>query len=407
MTSLLSGQTSEIAARRVESSGLTLRLDELVPAVTASVRFTGLPVFAKSAGWLVVRLLNGHAMTWGDFDLGSQQSSSLPLPGQETEPKPSGQQQPEKKAAGTPTGKVQQSESLDDLIQELNEEQLAIDPTPHADLPDADLPVEDLPIGEPSLDDQADGGLPGAGIDLPFFGRTKVSDVGMPAFTIAVGLVDGFNPCAMWVLLFLLSILVNLKDRTRILVVAGTFVLISGLAYFVFMAAWLQVFMLVGLLRPIQIFLGLMAMVVGAIHIKDFFAFKKGVSLSIPESAKPGIYRRVRAIINAENLAGALVAAGILAVLVNVIELLCTAGLPALYTEILTLQEYSLAWNYAYLGLYILCYMFDDALMVGIVTLTLSKKKLQEDQGRWLKLVSGLVIFLLGALMLFFPSWLF
>ena len=274
---------------------------------------------------------------------------------------------------------------------------------------DLELPIGDeneLPIGEDSESGDTDAARETDVIELPLFGRLSANEIGLPLFTLAIGLVDGFNPCAMWVLLFLLSILVNLRDRLRILVVAGTFVVISGVAYFAFMAAWLNVFMLVGLIRWIQVMLGLLALFVGGVHIKDFFAFKKGLSLSIPESAKPGIYRRVRKIVTAEHLWGALVGAVILAVLVNIVELLCTAGLPALYTEVLTMQK--LAWwmNYAYLGLYILAYMFDDALMVTIITLTMSKKKLQESEGKWLKLLSGLVIFVLGIVMLVRPDWL-
>ncbi len=273
------------------------------------------------------------------------------------------------------------------------------------------LPGDDLQIG-----DSNDSALPGTGdaarqkestndqINIPVFGRLSARKLGMPIFTIVVGLVDGFNPCAMWVLLFLLSILVNLKDRRRIFAIAGTFVVVSGLAYYAFMAAWLNVFMLIGYLRPIQVVLALMAILIGSIHVKDFFAFRKGISLSIPESAKPGIYARVRRIVTAEHLAGAVTGAITLAILVNVVELLCTAGLPALYTNILMQQGLSAATRYAYLGLYILAYMFDDGLMVLIVVWTLSKTKLQETQGRWLKLMSGMVILLLGIIMLIRPE---
>lgn len=243
-------------------------------------------------------------------------------------------------------------------------------------------------------------------IRLPLFGEVRLSELGLPLFTIVIGLVDGFNPCAMWVLLFLLSILVNLRDRLRILMIAGVFVVVSGVAYYAFMAAWLNVFLLVGLLRPIQIALGVLAVVVGGIHIKDYFAFKRGISLSIPESAKPGIYRRVRAVVTAEHLWGAITGAIVLAVLVNIIELLCTAGLPALYTQVLTLQGLPSWQNYLYLGLYILAYMLDDSLMVGAVVLTLGKRKLQENEGRWLKLVSGLVVLVLGIVMILRPDWL-
>lgn len=243
-------------------------------------------------------------------------------------------------------------------------------------------------------------------ITLPMLGEVRWRAWGMPAFTIAVGLIDGFNPCAMWVLMFLLSLLVNLRDRWKILAVAGTFVFISGLAYFAFMTAWLSVAKLVIFLRPAQLTLGVLGLIVGLIHIKDFFAFKKGVSLSIPESTKPGLYNRIRRVVMAESLWAAIVGATVLAVLVNIIELLCTAGLPAMYTGILTMQKYPPWENYLYLLLYIAAYMFDDSVMVAIAVVTLGKNKLQERGGRILKLLSGLVIAGLGGVMIFKPNWL-
>lgn len=273
--------------------------------------------------------------------------------------------------------------------------------------PEPELEFE-LPIGDETETDVSTGEDNDVDdtISVPVFGKLNAGKLGLPIFTIAIGLIDGFNPCAMWVLLFLLSILVNVKDRRKILLIAGTFVFISGVAYFIFMAAWLNVFVFIGYLRVIQITLGILAIGVGSIHIKDFFAFKKGISLSIPESAKPGIYQRVRKIVTAENMTGALIGSIILAILVNIIELLCTAGLPALYTHILIMQKLPQWQNYAYLLLYNIAYMFDDGLMVLVVTWTLSKSKLQENQGRWLKLISGVVIALLGFLMIFKPDWL-
>ena len=244
------------------------------------------------------------------------------------------------------------------------------------------------------------------GIDLPWVGYVHVRDLGLPMFTLLIGLVDGFNPCAMWVLVFLLSVLVNVKDRRKIAAIAVTFVTVSGLAYFAFMAAWLNLFMLVGIARPLQIALGILAVVIGTINVKDFFAFKKGVTLSIPESAKPGIYSRVRRIVTTEYLSAAIGLSVVLAVLVNVVELLCTAGLPAVYTQILTMQELPAWKNYAYLGLYNVAYMFDDSLMVAAFVITLSHQKMRETEGRWLKFVSGAVVLALGLAMLLRPDWL-
>lgn len=275
-------------------------------------------------------------------------------------------------------------------------------PPPQLDIGPGDPPplsLQDSPT-LPVEEDVSDA------MDLPWLGRLSAGRWGMPAFTFLVGLVDGFNPCAMWVLLFLLSILVNLGDRRKILAVAGTFVVISGVAYYAFMAAWLNVLLWVGYLRWVQISLAMLAIVVGSIHIKDYFAFKKGITLSIPEAAKPGIYARTRSIIMAENMFGAIIGASVLAVLVNFIELLCTAGLPAMYSQILTMRNFPAWQNYCYLGLYILAYMLDDILMVSIVVVTMSKRKLQEKEGRWLKLASGVVILALGLVLIFKPQWL-
>lgn len=242
-----------------------------------------------------------------------------------------------------------------------------------------------------------------ASIELPLLGDLSPAALGLPAFTIAIGLVDGFNPCAMWVLLFLLSILVNVKRRSRIILVAGTFVLVSGLTYFAFMAAWLNAFLILGYSRVLQLILGGLAILVGSVHLKDFFALHRGLSLSIPDSVKPQIYERVRRVVRAENAPVALAGTIALAVLVNFVELLCTAGLPALYTQILSGYALSDAGYYAYLALYNLAYIADDGVMVAIAVITLGHRRLQEHEARWLKLLSGGLIIGLGAILILAP----
>jgi hypothetical protein len=241
-------------------------------------------------------------------------------------------------------------------------------------------------------------------VTLPLFGEVSARDLGLPIFTLAVGLVDGFNPCAMWVLLFLLSMLANLHDRARMAWIAGVFVVVSGAIYFAFMAAWLEAYLVIGLSRTLQVVLGLFALFVAGVHTKDFFAMGTGPSLSIPASAKPGIYARVRGILRAEHLGAALAMVTTLAVIVNFIELLCTAGLPALYTQVLAAHGLERLTHYAYLALYTAAYMADDTVMVVIGVATLSQRKLQERGGRWLKLVSGVVVGVLGLLLLFAPE---
>ncbi len=244
-------------------------------------------------------------------------------------------------------------------------------------------------------------------VSLPLIGDLSLQQIGLPAFTVVIGLIDGFNPCAMWVLMFLLSLLVNVKSRKRIVLIAGVFVLVSGLVYFAFMAAWLNMYLVIGLSRTMQVVIALLALIIGTVHIKDYFLAGQGISFSLPESQKPGLYARVRGIVQAENIIVALIAVTVLAVMVNFLELLCTAGLPALYTQILVLQGLATYQYYAYLALYNLAYIFDDALMVAIVVYSLSRYKLTQVQGRWLKLLSGSVIFILGIMLLVAPDSLF
>jgi len=238
-------------------------------------------------------------------------------------------------------------------------------------------------------------------IEIPWTGRKlSVADVGLPLFTVVIGLLDGFNPCSMWVLILMISMLATLGDRRRMLAIAGTFVAIEGIAYFAFMAAWLNLFLLVGISRISEIAIALLAIIAGAINLKDFVAFGRGITLSIPAAAKPGIYARLRAILRTERLWPALLGTVVLAVLVQIVELLCTSGFPALYTRILTLHQFDKATYYGYLLLYNLMYMLDDIVILTIGVVTLSQHRLQEKEGRLLKLVAGLVMLALGIYLL-------
>ncbi|MGI2325705.1 MULTISPECIES: glutaredoxin family protein [Methylococcus] len=233
--------------------------------------------------------------------------------------------------------------------------------------------------------------------------RITLEQAGLPVFTVVLGLLDGFNPCSLWVLILMISLLAPMKDRLHMLAIAGTFVAVEGIAYFAFMAAWLNLFVWIGVSRVSELVIAAIALLAGSIHLKDFWAYGRGISLSIPASAKPGIYARMRRILQAENLWGAMVGAIVLAVLVQFVELLCTSGFPALYTRILTLRQLGGAEYYAYLLLYNLAYMLDDVIVLGIGVVTLSQRRLQENEGRWLKLVSGAVMVGLGLYLIGMP----
>jgi len=246
------------------------------------------------------------------------------------------------------------------------------------------------------------GGAAEEEFSVTIFGRTiTLDDVGLPAFALTLGLLDGFNPCSMWVLLLMISLLAPLNDRKRMLAIGGTFVLIQGIAYFVFMAAWLNMFLLIGMSRAVTLVVATIAIVAGLINLKDFVAFGRGISLSIPQRAKPGIYNRMRKLLHAPTMTAAIVGAAVLAVLVQIVEFMCTSGFPALFTRILTLQELPPASYYGYMLLYIAGYMLDDIVILSIGVIMLSRHRLQEKEGRVLKLISGLVMVGLGLYLIF------
>lgn len=250
------------------------------------------------------------------------------------------------------------------------------------------------------------GGAPagGAQTSLPLFGVVDLQGWSLPVLTVVLAGLDAFNPCAFFVLLFLLSLLVHARSRARMLFIGGVFVLVSGLVYFAFMAAWLNVFMWMGEIRGVTVVAGLLALFVAAVNIKDFFWFQQGLTLSIPESAKPGLFKRMRGVVAVGSVAPMAAGTVLLAVVANSYELLCTAGFPMVFTRALTLQDLGSTSYYGYLVLYNVIYVVPLVLIVLAFTYTLGSRKLSEREGRLLKLVSGYMMLGLGAVLVFAPQ---
>ncbi len=240
--------------------------------------------------------------------------------------------------------------------------------------------------------------------DLPVFGKIDTSNMSLPLFTVILGGLDAFNPCAFFVLFFLLSMMIYTKSRRRMLLVGGTFVFFSGLVYFLFMSAWLNLFLLVGTLKIVTTVAGIVALVVAVINIKDFFFFEKGVSLVIPESKKPKLFERMRNLLKANSMSSMLFGTVVLALAANSYELLCTAGFPMVFTRVLTLHNLSTMEYYLYLAFYNIVYVIPLAFIVLIFTITLGAKKMTKLQGRTLKLISGLMMLGLGSVLLINPA---
>lgn len=239
---------------------------------------------------------------------------------------------------------------------------------------------------------------------IPIIGDLDLSGWSLPMAAVALGALDSFNPCAFFVLLFLLSLMVNAASRLRMLVIGGMFVLVSGGMYFLFLAAWLNAFLLVGQLAWITCLAGVLAVTIGLINVKDFFWINKGPSLSISDQAKPGLFKRMRELAKEKRYAPLILGTFLLAVFANAYELLCTAGLPMVFTRMLTLRDLPTTSYYLYIALYCLIYILPMLAIVVGFAVTLGRRKLSEREGRILKLLSGLVMFELGLVLIIEPG---
>lgn len=243
-------------------------------------------------------------------------------------------------------------------------------------------------------------------IFVPWFGTIETRTLSLPMLTILLGVIDGFNPCAMWVLLFLIGLLLGLKDRFRMWVYGATFLFASGAVYFAFMAAWLNIFLFLGSLVWIRAVVGLFGLAAATYYFREFIRNPDAACPVGTPGEKQRIMDRLRiAVAQRSFLAGI---AGIigLAIAVNLIELLCSAGIPAVYTQILALSELSAIAYFGFLALYIAVFMFDDAMIFVIAMLSLQATGLAASYSRWSHLIGGVVLSVIGLLLILKPEWL-
>ena len=211
-------------------------------------------------------------------------------------------------------------------------------------------------------------------ITLPIFGDIDPSRYSFLALTALMGLSDGFNPCAMWVLIYLISLIAGLKDQRKIWWLVGTFVLSSGVLYFLFMTAWLNTFLVIGYIRPLTQLIALGAIGFGADHLYGL-AEKGGVIACDVGDAeqRQRTMKWAREVVAAPIGIGSLILVIGLALTVNAIEFVCSAALPALYTHMLALMDLRTSVYYAYIALYVIFFMLDDLVIFGFAAFAAQK----------------------------------
>ncbi len=271
--------------------------------------------------------------------------------------------------------------------------------------PDVRTTPTDEPVSSPTPSENGNSGKPGQSITLPLIGTIDLTNRSILISTVLISLVDGFNPCSVWVLSMLLAITLNTRSRKKVLLIGFVFIFVTGLIYALFIGGLFTVFKIVSFVGWIQIIVAVVAFIFGLINIKDYFWFKEGVSLTISDKKKPGIYKGIRRVLNAEeNIWAMILGTIVLAAGVSLVEFSCTAGFPVLWTNLLSSQGVTGLAFIGFLLVYMIIYQIDELGIFLVSVFTLRKSKFEEKHGRILKLIGGMLMLSLAVVMLIDPT---
>ncbi len=263
-----------------------------------------------------------------------------------------------------------------------------------------------LTDGDQKCAEEDDYVEPRSKIELPFIGSIDVKKFSLPILTIIIAGLDGFNPCAMWVLLFLISFLIKMEDRKKMWILGSAFIIASAFVYYAIMFAWLNVLLLFGFVLWARIAIGYIAFAGGSYNLKEYFTNKSGGCKIAGAEKRRKVFEKIQDIIQNRKFALSLIGIILLAFAVNVVELVCSAGLPPLYIEILTLNNLNGAQYHLYLLLYIFIFMLDDLVIFFIAMTTLKAVGITTKYSRLSKLIGGIIMISIALLLWFKPEWL-
>lgn len=240
---------------------------------------------------------------------------------------------------------------------------------------------------------------------LPFFGEVSAQAVSLPLLSIVLGTLDGFNPCAMWVLLLLLSMLIHIEERWKRWTLGLIFLITSAVMYFFFMLSWLNITMLFGSIFILRLIIGSVAIGGGGYNVFKGLQKDDGCEV-VDEKQRKKLRTRIQKI--SSNKTFFLSAIGImgLAITVNLVELICSAGLPIVFTQILALNQLQ-TWQYiGYLLLYVTFFLIDDLVVFFIAMKTMELTGISTKYSKYSHLIGGGIMVVLGILMIFKFEWL-
>jgi hypothetical protein len=225
--------------------------------------------------------------------------------------------------------------------------------------------------------------------------------------SIVIGLLDGFNPCAMWVLIYLISLASTIGDRKKMYLIVGTFVMTEAIMYFLVLAGWLNLFKFIGISTIILYVVGIFALWTGFYSIYDYYKSKGEVVCKVGDlESKQKTRKKIQDIVNSPLTLASLFAVILLAIVVNSFEFVCSAGLPAVFTQLLAIANISDFMRYFYIFVYDFFFMLDDFIIFALAIWAINSDWTTKYAG-FSKIIGGIIMVFIGILLLFFPGVLF
>jgi len=244
-------------------------------------------------------------------------------------------------------------------------------------------------------------------VTIPLIGEVDAKSFSLPLIAATIGLVDGFNPCAMWILIFLISFLITTKDRKKMWILGSVFLFTSAFIYMLFMMSWLTVSIQITKVIWIRTAIALIALVAGFINLRSYYrSTKLEVGCEVVDNKKrKSIINSIKKFVLEKNLGLAIIGIMALAVSVNFIELACSAGLPLLFTSVLSMNDLPNLEYFMYILIYILFFLIDDLIIFIISMFTFKVTGLSNKYSKYSHLIGGVVMFLIGLLLIIKPEW--
>ena len=214
----------------------------------------------------------------------------------------------------------------------------------------------------------------------------------------------------MWILIFLISMLIGMKNKKRMWVLGITFLLSSALVYFLFLISWLNLAVFLNKIVYIRVAISAIAIALGVYQIVRFtssvFNQKDDGCEVVDSKGRKKIIKSINKIVKEKSFILALLGVVLLAFSVNIIELLCSLGLPVMFSEILAVNNISKTGQVLYSLLYVFFFLIDDIVVFIIAMKTLEIKAISNKFGKYSHLIGGIIMLVIGLLIILKPEWL-